>query len=72
LSGNNTAPIITFDVAPTLGQATEASYDFYIPCRFDQDIMREQFRGVGATDDEMIVQVRSLTWQQDYSGSHKV
>lgn len=72
LSGNNTAPLITFDSAPSLNEALTASYDFYVPCRFDQDILREQFRAVGSTDDEHIIRVRSLTWQQDYSGSHKV
>ena len=72
LSGNYTAPLITFDSVPAAAEALTATYDFYIPCTFNQDSITSMFRAIGATDDEMVVPIKTLTWSQDYSGSHKV
>lgn len=50
-SGNNTAPIITFEAGsiPAGAEAVTASYNFYFPCVFARDDMPPELRAGGTT-----------------------
>lgn len=50
-SGNNTAPIVTFEAGstPSGGQAVTATYDFYYPVYFVDDDMPVELRAGGTT-----------------------
>ena len=72
LTGNNTAPIVEFDTAPTDTHPITASYDRYIPCVFDQPSWRPNLRSLATTDAASILLITALTWSQDRSGSHLV
>ena len=72
LTGNNTAPIVDFVTPPANGEVVTADYEFYYPCRFDQDRMPGDLKSLAATDANSIIKVSSLTWRQDWPGSHLV
>ena len=72
LTGNLTAPIIDFVVAPSNLDAVTATYERYYPCRFNQDRALYTPRSLGDTDAGSAMYCKNLTWRQDYPGSHLV
>jgi uncharacterized protein (TIGR02217 family) len=70
LINNNTTPTIRFSAAPT--GAITATYEFYYPCRFEQDDVQIIVLSQGTSDTESVLAVQNITWRQDYSGSHLV
>ena len=53
-----TAGTVTLSSAPTLGQAVTASFKFYVPARFDSDVMDVTLDGiVGGWDEVNIVEI---------------
>jgi len=71
-SGNDTAPIITFDTAPINEHVIRATYDRYIPCVFESTSAKPLVRSLATTDATSVVRINGLTWRQDRSGSHLV
>ncbi len=71
LTGNYSAPIVNTEAGFDAGAVT-ATYDRYIPVRFDQDDFDFDVSHFGADDDSSTLYVRTLTWRQDRPGSHLV
>jgi len=66
VSLNNTTPTITFVTAPTNTYPVTATYEYYMPVRFDGDpALGDHSPGV----DELITTIDVI---EDYSGAHKV
>ena len=56
---DDTTGIVTFTTAPTFGQAITATFDFYVPVRFDTDRMDVTLEGVmGGWESIPIIEVR--------------
>lgn len=66
-SGNNTAPIITFNSAPTAGHAIVATYEFYMPVRFANDPVQGTYLGGDSNVGDIAIEL-----EETNPGAHRV
>mgnify|MGYP002622433449 CR=1 FL=1 len=71
-SGNNTAPILTFNVAPTAGHAVTASYEFYMPVWFASDPPAPEQLGGGGASSGIPHRISRVQIAEAYPGAHLV
>jgi len=70
-SGNNTAPTVTFNSAPTLGQAIEATYERYYPVVFVDDDLVPRDLSLTGVDSTSIWEVARITLRETSPGAHR-
>ena len=70
VSGNNTAPLVTFLSAPSNGQAITATYDYYIPVRHTDDSILPRDRHLTGSDATAILDL-TIRLRETEPGAHR-
>lgn len=70
VSGNNTAPTVTFLSAPTGGQAVTATYSYYYPMRFATDELVPRDLHLTGSDSTAVIDV-NVTLVETAPGAHR-